>query len=171
MTTATEWAQVESSIQDMAPSSSDLFDGDILGDELMDIYNAAVVGGEDDDDAMNGKCRTAPYADPVLSVFPPTCTLFGGDPTFCVSHTTSLVIFSFLPQRFHPCWARTRTTTAERPTMSTILIQGHKVMMAWMTASVLFVPPLRSMTFPPFCNPPITTEMRLPPLAKFLLNL
>lgn len=27
------------------PSSDDLFDGDILGDELMDIYNAAVVGG------------------------------------------------------------------------------------------------------------------------------
>lgn len=34
--------------------SSDLFDGDILGDELIDIYNAAVVGGADDDD-MNGK--------------------------------------------------------------------------------------------------------------------
>ena len=34
--------------------SSDLFDGDILGDELIDIYNAAVVGGGgDDDDAMN----------------------------------------------------------------------------------------------------------------------
>jgi hypothetical protein len=31
-----------------------LFDGDILGDELIDIYNAAVVGGGDDD-AMNGK--------------------------------------------------------------------------------------------------------------------
>jgi hypothetical protein len=39
-------------MQDIAPSS-DLFDGDILGDELMDIYNAAVVGG--DDDAMNGR--------------------------------------------------------------------------------------------------------------------
>jgi hypothetical protein len=34
--------------------STDLFDGDILGDELMDIYNAAVVGGGDDDD-MHGK--------------------------------------------------------------------------------------------------------------------
>lgn len=33
--------------------SSDLFDGDILGDELIDIYHAAVVGGEEDD-AMNG---------------------------------------------------------------------------------------------------------------------
>ena len=52
MTTTTEWSQVESSMQDIAPSS-DLFDGDILGDELMDIYNAAVVGGTDDD-AMNG---------------------------------------------------------------------------------------------------------------------
>lgn len=41
-------------MQDIAPSS-DLFDGDILGDELMDIYNAAVVGGTDDDVAMNGK--------------------------------------------------------------------------------------------------------------------
>eukprot|EP00980_Cylindrotheca_fusiformis_P006477 scaffold1377_cov126-Cylindrotheca_fusiformis.AAC.22 len=29
--------------------TTDLFDGDILGDELMDIYNAAVVGGGDDD--------------------------------------------------------------------------------------------------------------------------
>jgi len=54
MTTATEWSQVESSMQDIAPSS-DLFDGDILGDELMDIYNAAVVGGADDDVTMNGK--------------------------------------------------------------------------------------------------------------------
>jgi hypothetical protein len=35
-------------------SSSDLF-GDILGDELIDIYNAAVVGGGDDDDDMNGE--------------------------------------------------------------------------------------------------------------------
>ena len=34
-------------------TSSDLF-GDILGDELIDIYNAAVVGGSDDD-TMNGK--------------------------------------------------------------------------------------------------------------------
>jgi len=34
------------------PSSDDLFDGDILGDELMDIYNAAVVGGGDDDDEV-----------------------------------------------------------------------------------------------------------------------
>ena len=41
-------------MQDIAPSS-DLFDGDILGDELMDIYNAAVVGGGEDDVNMNGK--------------------------------------------------------------------------------------------------------------------
>lgn len=53
MTTTTEWSQVESSMQDIAPSS-DLFDGDILGDELMDIYNAAVVGGADDD-TMDGR--------------------------------------------------------------------------------------------------------------------
>ena len=39
----------------VSPSSDDLFDGDILGDELMDIYNAAVVGGGDDDEDMNGK--------------------------------------------------------------------------------------------------------------------
>ncbi|KAL3911565.1 MAG: hypothetical protein SGARI_001588 [Bacillariaceae sp.] len=39
-------------MQDIAPSS-DLFDGDILGDELMDIYNAAVVGGGEDDVNMN----------------------------------------------------------------------------------------------------------------------
>jgi hypothetical protein len=44
---------MDSSMDAMAPPS-DLFDGDILGDELMDIYNAAVVGGSDDD-AMNGK--------------------------------------------------------------------------------------------------------------------
>lgn len=30
-------------------TSSDLFDGDLLGDELIDIYNAAVVDGGDDD--------------------------------------------------------------------------------------------------------------------------
>ena len=53
MTTATEWSRMESAMEAMAPTS-DLFDGDILGDELMDIYNAAVVGGGDDD-AMNGK--------------------------------------------------------------------------------------------------------------------
>jgi hypothetical protein len=40
-------------MQDIVPSSY-LFDGEILGDELMDIYNVAVGGGPDDD-AMNGK--------------------------------------------------------------------------------------------------------------------
>jgi hypothetical protein len=56
MTATTEWAQVQSSMESIAPpSSDDLFDGDILGDELMDIYNAAVVGGgSDDDEVMNG---------------------------------------------------------------------------------------------------------------------
>mmetsp|Transcript_7349 Transcript_7349/g.17923 ORF Transcript_7349/g.17923 Transcript_7349/m.17923 type:complete len:698 (-) Transcript_7349:753-2846(-) len=49
MTASTEWSQVESTIDSIPPASSDdLFDGDILGDELMDIYNAAVVGGDDD---------------------------------------------------------------------------------------------------------------------------
>ncbi|CAJ1959085.1 unnamed protein product [Cylindrotheca closterium] len=33
--------------------STDLFVGELLGDELIDIYNAAVVGGGDDDDDMN----------------------------------------------------------------------------------------------------------------------
>jgi hypothetical protein len=56
--TAADWSpqEIESSMDAMvSPSSDDLFDGDILGDELMDIYNAAVVGGGDDDDDMNGK--------------------------------------------------------------------------------------------------------------------
>mmetsp|Transcript_53266 Transcript_53266/g.129406 ORF Transcript_53266/g.129406 Transcript_53266/m.129406 type:complete len:707 (-) Transcript_53266:450-2570(-) len=48
MSSTTEWSQVESSMEALAPSSADLFDGDLLGDELMDIYNAAVVGGGDD---------------------------------------------------------------------------------------------------------------------------
>lgn len=53
MTVTTEWSQVESSMQSLAPPSpDDLFDGDILGDELMDIYNAAVVGGGNDDDEV-----------------------------------------------------------------------------------------------------------------------
>ena len=54
MSAATEWSQVESSMEALAPPSADLFDGDILGDELMDIYNAAVVGGGEEADAMNG---------------------------------------------------------------------------------------------------------------------
>jgi len=53
-TSTTEWPQVESSMEDIAPpSSDDLFDGDILGDELMDIYNAAVGSGGNDDEDMN----------------------------------------------------------------------------------------------------------------------
>lgn len=50
-----EWSQVESSVEPIAPPSSDdvLFDAEILGDELMDIYNAAVVGGGDDDEGLN----------------------------------------------------------------------------------------------------------------------
>jgi hypothetical protein len=50
--TATEWPQVDS--MPSMVTSSDLFDGDLLGDELIDIYNAAVVDGGDDD-GMNGK--------------------------------------------------------------------------------------------------------------------
>ena len=55
MTATTELPQDESFMQSLGPpSSNDLFDGDILGDELMDIYNAAVVGGGDgDDEVMN----------------------------------------------------------------------------------------------------------------------
>jgi hypothetical protein len=48
MTPTDDWPQVES-----MESSTDLFAGDILGDELIDIYNAAVVGGSEDE-AMNG---------------------------------------------------------------------------------------------------------------------
>jgi hypothetical protein len=50
--TTIDWHQVDP-MPSMEPST-DLFDGDILGDELIDIYNAAVVGGGDDDDDMNG---------------------------------------------------------------------------------------------------------------------
>lgn len=55
MTVSTEWPQVDSSMQAIAPpSSDDLFGADLLGDELMDIYNAAVVGGgNDNDEVMN----------------------------------------------------------------------------------------------------------------------
>jgi hypothetical protein len=50
--TETEWPQADS--MPSMVTSSDLFDGDLLGDELIDIYNAAVVDG-DDDGGMNGK--------------------------------------------------------------------------------------------------------------------
>jgi hypothetical protein len=49
--TTIDWHQVDP-MPSMEPST-DLFDGDILGDELIDIYNAAIVGGGDDDE-MNG---------------------------------------------------------------------------------------------------------------------
>jgi len=55
MTSSDHWPQVDS-MPSVEPSSvepsTDLFVGDLLGDELIDIYNAAVVGGGDDD-AMN----------------------------------------------------------------------------------------------------------------------
>ena len=58
MTTTAELSQDEAFMESIEPpSSDDLFGvgGDILGDELMDIYNAAVVGGsEDDGEVMNG---------------------------------------------------------------------------------------------------------------------
>ncbi len=55
MAAATELSQDETFMQIGPPSSDDLFGGDILGDELMDIYNAAVVGGGNgDDEVMNG---------------------------------------------------------------------------------------------------------------------
>ena len=54
MTTSVDWPHGVEPMPSIEPSS-DLFDGDILGDELIDIYNAAVVGGTDE--AMNGKVR------------------------------------------------------------------------------------------------------------------
>ena len=45
MAASTEWSPVAPALP--TSSTEDLFDGDILGDELMDIYNAAVVGGGD----------------------------------------------------------------------------------------------------------------------------
>lgn len=54
MTATAELNQDESFMESIGPpSSDDLFGGDILGDELMDIYNAAVVGGGNDDEVMN----------------------------------------------------------------------------------------------------------------------
>lgn len=57
MTSSDQWPPVDS-MTSVEPSSvepaTDLFVGDLLGDELIDIYNAAVVGGGDDD-AMNGR--------------------------------------------------------------------------------------------------------------------
>lgn len=53
MTSSADWPQVDP--MPTMVSSSDLFDGDILGDELVDIYNAAIVGESDDDDAIHGR--------------------------------------------------------------------------------------------------------------------
>lgn len=53
MSASDDWSHDVDPMPSMEPSS-DLFDGDILGDELIDIYNAAVVGGSDDD-TMDGK--------------------------------------------------------------------------------------------------------------------
>lgn len=66
--TSTEWPQVDA--MPSMVSSADLFDGDILGDELIDIYNAAVVGGGDDD-GMNGKilCTSETFHLNVLTYF------------------------------------------------------------------------------------------------------
>ena len=55
MTDHSDWPQGVDPMPSIEPSS-DLFDGDLLGDELIDIYNAAVVGGSDDNhDDMHGK--------------------------------------------------------------------------------------------------------------------
>lgn len=52
--TSEEWPPVDDTLPSVEPSSvgesADLFVGDLLGDELIDIYNAAVVGGGDDED-------------------------------------------------------------------------------------------------------------------------
>lgn len=53
MTTSADWPQSVDTMHSIE-HTSDLFDGDLLGDELIDIYNAAVVGGSDDD-TMNGE--------------------------------------------------------------------------------------------------------------------
>ncbi len=53
MTSSTDWPHGVDAMSSIEPTS-DLFDGDLLGDELIDIYNAAVVGGSDDD-TMNGE--------------------------------------------------------------------------------------------------------------------
>lgn len=58
MTTSADWPHGVDPMPSMEPSS-DLF-GDILGDELIDIYNAAVVGGSDDD-TINGTCYEVKY--------------------------------------------------------------------------------------------------------------
>uniref|UniRef100_A0A6U9VFM9 BZIP domain-containing protein n=2 Tax=Pseudo-nitzschia australis TaxID=44445 RepID=A0A6U9VFM9_9STRA len=49
MSVSTEWP-VDSAMQVLAPRAEDLFGAELLGDDLMDIYNAAVVGGGDDND-------------------------------------------------------------------------------------------------------------------------
>mmetsp|Transcript_5220 Transcript_5220/g.12487 ORF Transcript_5220/g.12487 Transcript_5220/m.12487 type:complete len:641 (+) Transcript_5220:203-2125(+) len=55
--TSADWPHVDEALPSVVEpssveSSADLFVGELLGDELIDIYNAAVVGGGDDD-AMN----------------------------------------------------------------------------------------------------------------------
>mmetsp|Transcript_3532 Transcript_3532/g.4912 ORF Transcript_3532/g.4912 Transcript_3532/m.4912 type:complete len:806 (+) Transcript_3532:437-2854(+) len=54
-TTNTEWNQIDSAVSGMSgnvgDTSSDLFGGDLFGDELLDMYNtAAVVGANESDD-------------------------------------------------------------------------------------------------------------------------
>jgi hypothetical protein len=60
MSTSADWSHGVDPMPSIEPSS-DLFDGDILGDELIDIYNAAVVGGSDDD-TMDGKLGGGSFA-------------------------------------------------------------------------------------------------------------
>lgn len=51
MAVSTEWPQLDSSMQSLAPhSSDDLFSEDLLSEDLMGIYDDTAVGDDDDDD-------------------------------------------------------------------------------------------------------------------------
>jgi hypothetical protein len=52
----TDWPQLDSSVLTNVSLSSDLFGGELFGDELMDMYSsAAVVESESPDVIMSGK--------------------------------------------------------------------------------------------------------------------
>jgi hypothetical protein len=53
-----DWPSVEANAVSLPTivSTSDLFDGELFGDELIDIYNSSV--GDGDVDVANGKFRT-----------------------------------------------------------------------------------------------------------------
>jgi hypothetical protein len=53
-----DWPSVEANAVSLPTivSTSDLFDGELFGDELIDIYNSSV--GDGTVDVNNGKCST-----------------------------------------------------------------------------------------------------------------